>query len=128
MPFGLPQDLALRAVTGSSPEGLENRVKSGDVPGMGKLRERFGQKVEADKQLHALSSFLIAKRLGVPASKFIGQGKEIVTGIMSAMGGGKFFGPGGYDPNDIAANAIGIKAAMEKWSRSKPTRATGVRG
>ncbi len=122
MPYGDP---LFRLASGTTRAAMSTQIAEGRSPLGHRVQAQFPNQM--DKQQHALASFLIAKRMGVPISKLLGQGQEIVTGVMSAMEGKGFFGPSGYDPEDIAANAIGIEAAMEKWSKSQPTRQTATR-
>jgi len=67
-----------------------------------------------DKPTHAMASQLMAGRIGGPLANAVGFGKETFTGGLSKLGGGDFFGPGGFDWEDIAANYQGLDRAAAK--------------
>lgn len=69
-----------------------------------------------DKVAHTYAAQRMAERLGGVPAEAILNAKELIQGGASVLGGGKFAGGGGYDPQDIEANMRGIKAAFQEGS------------
>lgn len=50
----------------------------------------------------------------------LGRGNELVSGALSAAGGSGFYGPAGYDQEDIDANRRGMDASLKHDMPRRP--------
>lgn len=104
-----PQDLALLALAGKTKQDLYDDV------GMGRSAVKLDP-AKPDKALHAATAQAMTSRIGAPATRVLGYGKEIAQGL-GQLAQGKyvgFTGAAGYDRGDIEANEAGIQAALAK--------------
>ena len=105
-------------------------MKTGQLPTLlltGKTEEELARTVEAnkgrfsaqDKGMHEIGSYLGAKRWGSTLTNVAGHAKEVFTGGLQAVQGGGFYGPSGYDPEDISANYRGLSRAEEEKPKKR---------
>ena len=104
-----PQDLILRALTGS------NRQSLLDASAMGRGPIQINSEgSNTDKALHALTAQRMTDRIGSLPVRILGPAKEYITGFGQAIQGKPFFSPTGFDMSDIDANELGIREAQRR--------------
>jgi hypothetical protein len=98
------QDLFLNLAAGQDAQGIYN------LAARGRAAVPYTQ-ARPDRSAHAMGAELMAQRLGGDATRTIGVGKEVVQGLAQLLQGGAFAGEHGFDPGDVEANELGIRAS-----------------
>lgn len=104
MPVPSLQDLALRLVAGRTAPQLYDDVALGKGP-------LPWDEARPDRPVHAYTSQRIAERLGPEVATGLGVAKEAVQGLLAPLMGRSPLGEHGFDPEDVKANLVGIRAA-----------------
>jgi hypothetical protein len=97
-------------LTGKNPQQISDMVSAGESP-----YKNPGNRT--DLATHALTSKLMAERIGVLPSRVLGVLNELGGGAVSMATGGGFFGETGFDTRDLNANEVGFEAARGGASR-----------